>query len=337
MITRRSVSAALVLAPLVGCQSTPSAPTSAPAPQSLTKLRVKVFPGAQNLGQFAALSQGFFAKHGLEVDLQFTQNSVQLRDGLAQGGHDLAHSAVDNAVAMRELAGHDVVILSGGDNSMNELFVQSETTAVAQLKGKTLVVDAPNTAYALQAKKIFKTNGLGPSDYQIKEVGATAFRLKDLQDDKRNAVAMLNLPFSLQAHDSGLRSLGYVADLLGPYQATGAFAMRPWASANGAAIERYLAGYIEGLRWALNPANKAQTLQLLQTRLNIAAPLAQRIYAALVDKRYGLTPDARFDTQGFANVLALRAEIEGQWGGVPASQERYVDLSWYHKALKRLG
>jgi len=35
-------------------------------------------------------------------------------------------------------------------------------------------------------------------------------------------------------------------------------------------------------------------------------------------------------------VLALRAEIEGSWGGKPPAPERYVDLSYYEKALGRL-
>jgi len=33
----------------------------------------------------------------------------------------------------------------------------------------------------------------------------------------------------------------------------------------------------------------------------------------LTDPKFGLARDARFDMQGFRNVLALRAEIEGSW------------------------
>jgi len=40
--------------------------------------------------------------------------------------------------------------------------------------------------------------------------------------------------------------------------------------------------------------------------------------------------------QGFRNVLALRAEIEGSWGGKPPAPERYVDLSYYENALKKI-
>ena len=40
---------------------------------------------------------------------------------------------------------------------------------------------------------------------------------------------------------------------------------------------------------------------------------------------------------GFRTVLALRAEIEGQWGGRPPAPEKYLDLGYYERALKRLG
>lgn len=307
------------------------------APMPPARLRVKVFPGAQNLALFAAQQQGFFTRRGLEVDLQFTQNSVELRNGLAAGAFDIAHAAVDNAVAMKETAAHDVVIVSGGDNSMNELFVQSDITSVEQLRGKTLIVDAPNTAYALQAKKIMKNRGLQAGDYTVKQVGGTFQRIKAMQADKANSASTLNPPFSLQASQSGLRSLGKVVDLLGPYQASGAFVMRPWAQANGDVLERYLAAWIEALRWALDPTNRVVATELLAQRMELAPQLAQATYLALVDPKYGVARDAAFDTAGFANLLSIRAELEGQWGGKPPAQDRFVDLQWYRRALRRLG
>ena len=52
-----------------------------------------------------------------------------------------------------------------------------------------------------------------------------------------------------------------------------------------------------------------------------------------MDPNFGFTPDAKFDPAGFNNVLALRAEIEG---GSPAAPERYIDLSYYERAMARL-
>src|SRR5688572_28703217 len=149
-----------------------------------TPVRTKVFPGAQALPLMAGVQQKIFERHGNKLEPLFTTNSQELRDGLATGDFQVAHSAVDNAVAMVEMAKHDVIIVSGGDSSMNEFFVQPEIRSFADLKGKTVIVDAPNTAYALQAKKILRMNGLKDSDYTLKPVGGTMFRYKAMREDK---------------------------------------------------------------------------------------------------------------------------------------------------------
>ena len=305
--------------------------------QEPAKLRVKVFPGAQNLPLFAGIAKGFFAKRGITVDLLSTANSTELRDGLANGDIEVAHAAVDNAVAMVELAGKDTIIVSGGDSSMNEFFVQEYVTSVADLRGRTVIVDAPNTAYALQVRKILLNAGLKPSDYTFKPVGGGLFRAKAMREDRANAASILNAPFSFSAPKDGLKSLGRTIDLLGPYQATGAFVMRPWARANANALERYIAGFVEATRWSRDPANRAECVQLLAERLKIERGIAELTYDALIDAKFGLSPDARFDLPGFRNVLALRAEIEGQWGGKPPAPDKFIDLGYYERAMALVG
>jgi ABC-type nitrate/sulfonate/bicarbonate transport system substrate-binding protein len=300
-------------------------------------IKVKVFPGAQALPLIAATTQGLFERQGLKVDLLFTQNSVELRDDLAKGAVQITHSAVDNAVAMVERGKHDVVIVSGGDSSMNEFFVQPEVRTIADLKGRILLVDAPNTAYALQAKKILLLNGLKlGADYTLKETGGTLFRYRAMRESKDHAASMLNPPFSVDAAASGLKSLGRAVDLIGPYQATGAFVLRSWAAGNAATLERYLAGLVEATRWVRRSENRAVAVGLLVERFKLNPQVAERTWELLVDPKFGLASDARFDMAGFRNVLALRAEMEGDWGGKPPAAERFVDLSYYDNAMKRV-
>jgi ABC-type nitrate/sulfonate/bicarbonate transport system substrate-binding protein len=205
------------------------------------------------------------------------------------------------------------------------------------MRGKTLVVDAPNTAYALLAKKILKNAGLAEGkDYTVKPIGGTPQRLTALLESPENAAAMLNPPFSFAAKDKGLKSFGRATDLLGPYQAGGAFVMRTWARANGPVLERYLAAYIESVRLAMDPANRAQVVSLLATRLKQEPSVAERTYDVLMQPGFGLARDAKFSREGFKAVLALRAEIEGQWGGKPPTPKKYVDLRYYYRALKSL-
>ena len=302
-----------------------------------TPLKVKMFPGAQALPAMSAASQGFFARHGLKVDILFTVNSDEQRSGLAKGEFQIAQAAVDNAVAMVELAGEDVVIVTGGDASMNEFIVQPDVRAFAELKGHTLLVDAPNTAYALQLKKILLNSGLKEGvDYKILPIGGTSLRLRGMKENKDYKGAMLNLPFSLEAKAAGLKSMGRAVDLIGPYQANGTFVLRKWAGANRDTLERYIAALIEGTRWVMSPANKDAAAAMLAERLKVSREVAAQSWELMTDPKFGIAPDARFDMAGFKNVLALRAEIEGSWGGKPPPPERYVDLSYYQNALKRV-
>src|SRR5205823_10973434 len=281
-----------------------------------TPLKVKMFPGAQALPALAAAQNGLFERQGLKVEVLFTANSDEQRNGLAKGEFEIAQAAVDNAVAMVELAKEDVVIVSGGDSSMNEFIVQPDVRAFADLKGHTLLVDAPNTAYALQLKKILLNNGLKEgADYKILPIGGTSLRLRGMKENKDYKGAMLNLPFSLEAKAAGLKSMGRAVDLIGPYQANGTFVLRKWAGANRDTLERYIAGIIEGTRWVMSPANKDAAAAMLAERLKVSREVAAQSWELMTDPKFGIAPDARFDMAGFKNVLALRAEIEGSWGG----------------------
>jgi ABC-type nitrate/sulfonate/bicarbonate transport system substrate-binding protein len=298
-------------------------------------VRVNSFPNAKALLLHAGVAKGIFAKHGLALQLSFTENSARQREGLAAGEFDLVHAAVDNAVAMVEAAGKDVVIVSGGDSGMNEFFVQAYVRSFADMRGRKLVVDAPNTAYAIQAKKILLKHGLRDgTDYTVVPVGRGELRLKAMAENRDYAAAVLNLPFSIQAEQLGMKSLGNTVDILGPYQAGGAFALRAWVESNGPLLERYIAAYVESLRWARRPENQAQCVAILMDKLKINHDVAERTYRLLVDPIRGFTPDAAFDMEGFRNLLALRAEIEGD--GTAARAEKYVDLSYYRRAIGTL-
>jgi len=300
-----------------------------------TLVRVNTFPNARSLPFFVGIEKGFFNKHVIKVELEFTENSKSQRAGLAAGKFELVHSAVDNAVAMIDVAKVDVVIVSGGDSGTNEFIVQSNIKSFADIRDKSVVVDAPNTAYALQAKKILLKNGLKDgTDYKLNPVGNGNYRFKAMVESKDNAAGVMNLPYSAQAIELGMKSLGRTVDMLGPYQAGGAYVLRSWAKANSDTLERYIAGYVESLRWVTNRKNRAEAVALLMEKQKLSQSLAERSYDLMIDPSFGFASDARFNMAGFKNVLLLRHEVEG---GTLNPPERYIDLTYYQNAMKRLG
>lgn len=306
-----------------------------PAAAQTQKLTVIVFPGLQNLPLFAARMNGYFVKRGLDVDIKNTPNSQELRDGLAAGRYQIAHSAVDNAVAMAEMAKVDIVVLMGGDNSFNNLYVRPEIKSYADLRGKTLAVDAVDTAYAFQLYDILKMNGVKPGQYKASPIGGTPLRLKAMLDDSTPVVAaMMNPPFSIEAEKAGLKKMASVASTIGPYQGSAAFALRSWAPSNREMIEHYIQAYVDGLRWTLDPANKDKAIGLLRDNLKLSPEVAAASYAVAADPKTGFTKDAQVDLQGFQTVLKLRAKLHGDWRGKPPAPAKYLDLSYYEHAIK---
>ena len=295
-----------------------------------TKLTVIVFPGVQNLPMFAAQAKGFYAKRGLSVDLKFTPNSDELRNGLAEGRYQIAHSAVDNAFALKDKANVDIAVVIGGDNSFNHLMAQADIKSLADIKGKTVVVDAINTAYAFQLYEMLRQKGLNKGDYEIKMAGATGFRLDAMLKDKSNVAGMMNPPFSVRGEKAGLKDMGTAASALGAYQGTSAFVLRPWGTANADTLVKYLQAYVEGWRWAFDPKNKTEVIALLVERLKLPEDIAALSYEST---KNDFNRDGAIDMEGVKNVLKLRAQFEG---GTPAAPEKYLDLSYYKKALAGL-
>jgi len=303
---------------------------------SLQKVKVLVLLG-RPLQFVAADKQGIFAKYGVEVETENLPNSDVLRANLADGKGDLAYLAVDNAVAMVELAHQDVIIVMGGEGSQNELMAQPEIKSIKDLRGKTLIVDAPNTAYALQMKKILLLNGMeAGKDYETKPFGATPARLTAMREHKEFAGTMLGPPSSIAAKHAGFVSMGSVRELIGPYQAAGYFTQRAWAKEHRDLLVSLLAACIEAQRWLMAPENKQQVIDLLVKESHLAPEVAAESYESSMNHPGGFEADAKIDIEGLKNVLKLRAEIEGSWGGHPPGPEKYYDSVYFNVALAKL-
>ena len=111
--------------------------------------------------------------------------------------------------------------------------------------------------------------------------------------------------------------------------------LRSWGKANADTLTRYIQANVEGIRWALDPKNRAELVKVTAGRLKLP-PEVVADSMKVADAQKGFATDARFDTEGFRNVLQLRADMLGTWGGKPPAPDKYLDLSYYDRALKGL-
>lgn len=301
----------------------------------MTPLVVSAFPNAKALPLWAGQALGVFERFGLALTIDLTPGSDAQREKLLDGRIHIAQAAVDNALQLI-VEGHGVIIAMGGESGMNDFMVQADVNGFADLRGRALVVDAPNTAYALLARKILAGAGLEAGiDYQIKPIGNASMRFKAMLEDPFNAGGVMNPPFSSEAKLRGMKSLGRLTDLLGPYQAGGAFLLRRFAEANASALESYIKAYVTCLRWTLDPANKAASVDLLRSRLKLTQDVASAAYDQLVEPGFGFQQDAKLDMEGVRNMLATRAQTQGRDPRLD-DMAGYIDESYYERARAAL-
>ena len=296
-------------------------------------VRVAIIGGQVPLPIAIGQANGFFEKFGVRVTAETMWTSQELRDGLAAGKYEVAHAAVDNSVATAEINGVPTVIVLGGEtSSANELIAQPHIKTTEDLRGATILVDSPDTAFALQLRKILRLKGLEAGrDYKLKPLGQTLMRFEAMKTNKEYAATMMSL--TVEAKRLGFHSLGSVAKLIGPYQGGGVFATKRWVERNPDAIVAYLAGYLYTLRWMRDSANRAIVIEHLAKASDPES--AMQVYERAMAQGT-LARDPVFDVEAFKNVLVLRAEIEGTWGGKPPAPEPYYDLSYSQKALALL-
>jgi ABC-type nitrate/sulfonate/bicarbonate transport system substrate-binding protein len=309
-----------------------------PAPQ-LRTINVITFGGGVNLPIFVAQRQGFFAKHGVEINLRYTPSSVYLMTGLIEGRFDIASAAIDNLVAYQEGQGEapvkaqpDLVAIMGLENGFLNLVALPEVKTVADLRGKDLGVDAVSTGFAFVLREMVDKAGIKDSEVKYARFGGTPLRYAALLD-RKFAATLLSTPFDLQAEAKGFTRLGTATDLLGAYQGRAAFGMRGWLKDNEASAIGFMRAMRDATEWIYDPQNReiAEAVLVANDR-DMTPALAKKTYDMFVDKKSGLYRDLKVDMEGFKVVLALRSKY-GQPKKDLREPMKYIDLELYRKAF----
>jgi ABC-type nitrate/sulfonate/bicarbonate transport system substrate-binding protein len=309
--------------------------------QSPAKLEVIVFAGGFNWPIWAAQQKGFFRENGVEVQITPTPGSVYQLVNLIDGKFDIAMTAIDNLIAYREgqgedpTPGPDLIAVMGADQGFLKLVTVPEVKSIADLRGKTVSVDARTTGYAFVLFEILDRSGLREPDYKVERAGGVLQRFQALMEKKHDGTLLLS-PFEVQAEARGFNTLASASQVLGSYQGLVAGVRRSWAEKNRDALIGYIRAYARAVEWLYDPANKAEAIALF--RKNLPTMPDQGIeasYRLLLDPQTGFQRRGAISPEGVSRVLSLRskwAEPKKELG--PPS--RYYDASYYDAAMRRM-
>jgi ABC-type nitrate/sulfonate/bicarbonate transport system substrate-binding protein len=303
-------------------------------------LEVIVFPGGFNWPLWVGQEKGFFAANSVEVKITPTPNSVYQMENLVAGKFDIAFSAIDNVVAYDEGQGEvalpvapDLFAFVGGQYGGVRFVTKPEIRTFADLKGKSLAVDAATTGYAFVLRKILQKNGLAESDYTIERLGGTAARAEALMQGKTDGT-ILTSPLEIAPEAAGFRRLANAVDAIGPYQAVLGVARRSWAKEHEAQLVGFIRGYVAALGWLADPAHRDEAAAIYRKNLPRASEAgALKAWDVMLAGPEGFQRKGEIDLAGVRTVLELRSEY-GRPRKSLTDPSKYIDESYYRKALQ---
>jgi ABC-type nitrate/sulfonate/bicarbonate transport system substrate-binding protein len=305
-------------------------------PSDLPVVTVNIFPGGFNWGLYVGQDKGFFARHGITVEMQGTPNSVTQMSDFAQGKFDIAMTAVDNIVAYVEGQGEapigpqpDFMAVMGSDSGFLSLVTSPAVKNIRELAGKTLSVDAMTTGYAFVLYEIMRRNGLDKDrgDYEIVRAGGMVQRWNALREG-HHAATLLSAPYNIIAKNEGFTELGKATDIIGAYQGNVAAVRRSWAQQNRSKVLAYVSGYRSSIAWLYEPSNRSEAIEILRRHLpQMPAEIAEASYVELLDPMRGFFRSGDIDREGLACVLELRSRY-GRPSKLLNDPAKYCDLSY---------
>ena len=324
-------------APAAPAASAPgSAPPTAAAPAALTTLNISLpSTGATTVIVTIAEAEGFFARHGLQVETSYYQGGPPALQAMVAGAAELTLQITGttlNAIAN----GADLVIVAGQQLDPDyQLYARPEIRSVADLNGKRLASADPGSELNTILRRVLAHYGLGPDHYDIVSIGATGARYGAVTAGAVDAT-LLQAPFTFDAQDRGLRHLGSSSDAIPLYMFTTVATKRDWATQNADVLVRFIRGYQEFLTWMAEPANKDKMIQHwveISKATPEAAARTYDLYVAGPQKDKVIAQRAEVNREGLQAVidLMLEADILKR----PLTADQVLDLSYWERASRR--
>lgn len=297
----------------------------------LKKIRVGIPTWSHTfLSLIAAKKQGFYARHGVDVELIVVQATIAPQ-ALITGEIDFdTNTPRDLTLALR--GGPLRLVLALNKAPIHALIVKPDILTASDLKGKTIGSDFPRGFIERLLMRGMQKYGLVPNrDVTLLSLGGggSDIRVAALLAGKVDGT-LISPPHSTNAiFKHGFRTFFYVREFSGLFSGSLA-ATTDKINKDPDGIVRMIKGTIEGIRFLRN--NKSEFLRLLAQEARVSdRQMAEQIYQDFLDvvPETGVPPDgATIETINFAKEdLGITREI-------PMSD--VVNWSFAERALREL-
>ncbi len=271
-MSRRIFSTLLGLAVFVGVPGSrlaPAAQAAAARPRIVISFAIL---SEREAALFVARDQGFFRKHGVDVDLVYVSSGPVAIASLTHGDSQLNTGSASGPILGAMAGGLDIVFVAGLVNKLTGTIVASrDIKTPADLKGKTIGVTSiggGNWAFTMLALERWGLD-LKRDKITLRIIGSDSVRAQAITTGSLDATQL-----SAYSHATALQRQGHtlLADMRDwnlPYQGTTVLARRSFVNQFPETVERVLTALVEAIAFIQDPANTNAVLKSLANTLRL--------------------------------------------------------------------
>jgi ABC-type nitrate/sulfonate/bicarbonate transport system substrate-binding protein len=277
----------------------------------MTQVQLRIGTFTPSLLIDLARSTGRLDHAGLEVtEIPVPSSPAQFRS-LESGDFDVVMTSPDNVLAYRFLSANPlgrnlpVDVLAGIDRGLGlSLWLAPSVSDVADVRGRVVGVDVPQSGFAFVAFALLERAGLSPGDYEVESLGSTPRRAAALVAGTC-AATVLNAGNELRARASGCHVVSTVADI-GPYLGTVMAALPEDDPAIADARIRLAEVVIDTAREIVTGRLRWEVLEAAGRLLGLEEREAEAHHECLLDRTHGLITDGHVDEGSINTLIELR-------------------------------
>jgi ABC-type nitrate/sulfonate/bicarbonate transport system substrate-binding protein len=258
-----------------------------------------------------ARRDGSLERAGLDVvETSVTSSPAQFQS-LEAGDHELIFTSPDNVIAYRFVSDNplgrtlSVEIVGALDRGLGlSLCLGPSITSVAELRGRVVGVDVPQSGFAFVAYELLRRAGLTRDDYTVTALGSTPRRASALIAGEC-AATVLNAGNELRAAGAGCTVHSTVNDI-GPYLGTVMAALVIDDPERIEVRDRFMKVMLETAQRIVAGERADAAIEAAKDLLDLTGTEAQAHYRCLLDPANGFIPTGRIDRASISTLLDLR-------------------------------
>ena len=282
----------------------------------------------EQLPNYAATDQGFFAHEGIQGDVVLIGSTDTLIQALIAGHVQVA--IVDPSAAINAVERGAALKIIGGTVPIAAYTLVGcpKYKAIKDLKGTTIGVVSLVSGSTIFLREMLKAEGLELNrDYAIIQNGPTTQRPASLKTCNTSATMILggDLP---RSRELGFPEIARLHDYIPNLQFHSLIVDGHWAETHPQLVVRYLKAMVRAMQWAhadheqaANLVTKRTGIPLKYTRVTLDEYLSQGI----------ISRDGSVNRDGFQRLIDLMGDRLFKSRPYPAP-EKYLDLSYLRRA-----